>query len=167
MKKFMKHLGDNLNKLNEHSGEPLKIIFLDIDGVMNHEKSTEDMDSSCLYQLKRIVDATNAKIVLSSSWRLYFLRGDQNPVKQYFEKRLNLFGMEVYDITPNIGSSMRALEINKWLKENNSAAQYVILDDSMFPGFHKMKNHLCMTNWSAGGLTAEHADQAIRILNQK
>ncbi|MBE5955917.1 MAG: hypothetical protein E7253_05635 [Lachnospiraceae bacterium] len=143
-----------------------KIIFLDIDGVMNHEHSTEDMDGACLYQLKRIIDCTGAKIVLTSSWKMYYLRGDENPVKLYFEKRLHSFGLELFDIAPHIGSGKRALEIKQWLAEHKNYKSYVIIDDNMFPGFQKMKEHLCLTNWSNGGLTKECADMAINILNQ-
>ena len=143
----------------------VKVIFLDIDGVMNHEHSEEDMDSNCLYELKQIVDATGAKIVLTSSWRVYFLRGDDNPMKNYFEKRLKLFGMEIYDVTPNIGIGKRATEIKTWLKQHKEVSSFVILDDCMFPGFAKWKDRICLTNWSEGGLTRKYREQAIEILN--
>ena len=145
---------------------PQKVIFLDIDGDMNHETSEEDMDGTCLYQLRRIVTSTDAKLVLTSSWKMYFLRGDDNPVRKYFENRLKSFGMELYDIAPNLGTGKRATEIKAWLKEHPEFKSYVILDDNMFPGFQRMKEHLCMTDWSNGGLTAEHADRAIEILNR-
>lgn len=144
-----------------------KVIFLDIDGVMNHEKSEEDMDTTCLYQLKRIVDSTGAKIVLTSSWKMYFLRGDENPIKLYFEKRLRLFGLELYDIAPHLGAGKRAAEIKQWLKEHRAFKSYVIIDDNMFPGFQKMSEHLCITEFYNGGLNAEHAAKAIQILNNK
>ena len=62
----------------------MKVIFLDIDGVMNCqeemlamlEKTPKDRDRVDLPSpakcklLKQIVDATGAEIVLSSSWRL-------------------------------------------------------------------------------------------------
>ena len=54
----------------------MKVIFLDIDGVLN-EDTTPTRTQSCalfidqekLLRLKRIIDATQAKIVLSSTWR--------------------------------------------------------------------------------------------------
>src|SRR5260370_6892656 len=56
----------------------MKIIFLDVDGVLNHSgtegwKTTKDafvLDDECLKQLSRILISTDAKIVLSSTWRL-------------------------------------------------------------------------------------------------
>lgn len=167
--RFFKMKDKSFCKINNNK-EPRqkeKIIFLDIDGVMNHEHSEEDMDSNCLYELKQIVDATGAKIVLTSSWRLYFLRGDENPIKKYFEGRLKLYGMELYDVTPNIENVKRADEIKSWLKEHKNVSAYLILDDCMFPGFAKMKDHICLTDWSDGGLTRKYRERAIEILNKE
>ena len=65
-----------------------KIIFLDFDGVLNtqhyqrllnyQEKAWKDeygafFDPEAVLQLKRIVDATNADIVVESSWKFYGL----------------------------------------------------------------------------------------------
>lgn len=51
-----------------------KYIFLDIDGVLITEKGYGELDVFCQLQLKNIVDVTNAKIVISSSWRKHTLR---------------------------------------------------------------------------------------------
>ena len=57
----------------------MKIIFLDIDGVLNSEmyewsrgedRADNRIDLSRVRLLKDIVSATDAKIVLSSTWRL-------------------------------------------------------------------------------------------------
>ncbi|MBP3534398.1 MAG: hypothetical protein J6J53_00140 [Muribaculaceae bacterium] len=54
----------------------MKLIFLDIDGVLNSYKFLQNLpedsfgiDNTRLPILKRITDSTDAKIVLSSSWR--------------------------------------------------------------------------------------------------
>ena len=64
----------------------MKVIFLDIDGVINTEKwvaySIENglpvhdkydgqhtFDENCLYWLNKIIDETGAQIIISSSWR--------------------------------------------------------------------------------------------------
>lgn len=44
----------------------INIIFLDIDGVLCLGRK---IDKKCLQNLKTIVDATSARIVLTSSWR--------------------------------------------------------------------------------------------------
>ena len=57
----------------------MKIIFLDIDGVLNSakydKKRTADdgnIDTTRLPLLKHIVDSTKAKIVLTSTWRKFW-----------------------------------------------------------------------------------------------
>ena len=47
----------------------MKIIFLDIDGVISTEKSHYVLDKDACDLLGKIIDATDAKIVISSSWR--------------------------------------------------------------------------------------------------
>ena len=61
----------------------MKIIFLDIDGVLCTAKSVgllktnidgrlaKQFDPDCVVRLNHITDATGAQIVISSSWRLY------------------------------------------------------------------------------------------------
>ena len=64
----------------------MKVIFLDVDGVLNSqqlfEKCEDDqlisVDEDNIKNLKTIVDATGAKIVLSSSWRYGWADGSNN-----------------------------------------------------------------------------------------
>lgn len=50
-----------------------KIIFLDVDGVLNYmsyrNKSTANIDPSKVEMLAYICTQTNAKVVITSSWR--------------------------------------------------------------------------------------------------
>lgn len=64
-------------------GNMNKIIFLDIDGVLNSNQywaSIQDkkkimpemefeLDPQCLRNLKKITDETNSKIVVTSTWK--------------------------------------------------------------------------------------------------
>lgn len=61
----------------------MKILFLDIDGVLNHDiwfkspeyKNNEEswrvsmFDPACVARVNKILNETNAKLVVSSSWR--------------------------------------------------------------------------------------------------
>lgn len=47
---------------------PIKVIFLDFDGVINIPPY-QIFDKDCLDNLRKIISATGAKIVVSSSWR--------------------------------------------------------------------------------------------------
>ncbi|MDO4556435.1 MAG: HAD domain-containing protein [Lachnospiraceae bacterium] len=157
-------LKTKLTEYSQTNGEE-KVIFLDVDGVLNYDCSTEDLDDFCLAELKKIVLETKAKLVLTSSWKFYFLRDDDNATKRYMTERLAEYNLALYDIAPDLGSGRRADEIKLWLKEHPSFGSYVILDDCFFPGFKEMKRHLCLTDWNRNGLTAEHSKKAIRILN--
>ena len=56
-----------------------KIVFLDVDGVINIAKDRyHHFNQDCLFQLERIIKETDAKIVVSSSWRT----GNQDLTKQ-------------------------------------------------------------------------------------
>ncbi|MBE6727289.1 MAG: hypothetical protein E7562_01430 [Ruminococcaceae bacterium] len=152
----------------------MKFIFLDIDGVLNSQKydlsrgeDDGNIDVTRLPLLKRIVEATNAKIVLSSSWR------------KAWEKDLSLcdeigielnriflkFGIQIYDKTPVIG--LRKSEIEAYLQNNANVESFVILDD-MLLGWGDYGEFLVHTNPMVGrGLEERHINAAIEILNKK
>ena len=159
----------------------MKIIFLDIDGVLNVMLHDRDKYGSLfhpqfVYNLKRIIDKTEAKIVISSSWRMSGLETMQNMWKDR-----DLPG-EVIDITPD-GWNLykrglvhrdydRGHEIEHWLNTNDVEA-YVIIDDDMdmleyqMPKLVLTRNNLdhedCVD--MGLGLTSKCADKAIKILN--
>lgn len=135
----------------------MKVIFLDIDGVLNTEVFTRAFfgilkrlntdrpeakkiakaelrdDYGVLFDpmaedmLKWIVEATGAKIVISSTWRMSGLK-----IMQEMWTKRGLPG-EVIDVTPNhmkrTGCTLqRGKEINEWLS-SNPVESYVIIDD--------------------------------------
>lgn len=159
----------------------MKIIFLDIDGVLNVIGQGRDEFGQLFHKhfednLKYIIDSTNAKIVISSSWRCSGLK-----VMQDMWKKRNLAG-EVIGITPyvNVNNSLafnerteRGLEIQSHIDDNN-IVDYVILDDDsdMLP--HQMNRFVrCSNNLDhedcidiGYGLTRKCAELAIYILNK-
>lgn len=156
----------------------MKVIFLDIDGVLNHEKhytwlmETDELTSlqlvypfsefnpeSCKI-LNRIIDETDAKIVLSSSWRL----DGKEQINQLFKH----FGLpRIYDITPSLcerfGSLCRGKEIDKWLNEHPEVTKYVILDDDNDMEEHQLPFFI-KTDAYKDGLNNEVANKVIEIL---
>lgn len=112
----------------------MRIVFLDIDGVLCTEKSylaygTEGMmfdwdDLACRF-LKTICERSQTKIVISSSWRV----GENNQVKLH--EQLKKYGLEEHlhqDKYTKSFSGIRGKEIEDWLKRNGHE-EYVILDD--------------------------------------
>lgn len=148
-----------------------KIIFLDIDGVLNVYCEGRD-EYGCTFHkhfednLKWIIEETNAKIVISSSWRMNGLS-----IMQEMWQYRKLAG-EVIDVTPYINNCKRGEEIQLWLN-NNTVSNYVIIDDDTDMLDIQKNNFVCTSEnidhsdcIDIGyGLTHKCAEQAIKILN--
>ena len=140
----------------------MKIIFLDVDGVLN---SLQDGNSIRLCTdlhlklLKQIVNTTGAKIVLSSSWRIGPIKAKNNLLR-----RLGEHGLQIMDSTPVLsGSSSRGDEIRQWLNESQYEIEsFVILDDEDDMAEFTAKN-LVQTNTSVG-LQEKDAIKCISML---
>ena len=110
--------------------EDIKVVFLDVDGVLNSVRDDYDIDLNSGYHLKllqKIIKSTGAKIVLSSSWRR-----DVPLMKFNLLPRLEEYGMEIMDCTPYIcNGSCRGDEIREWIKRTEyGITQFAILDDN-------------------------------------
>jgi hypothetical protein len=188
----------------------MKIIFLDFDGVLNHQNwykhRMEKVDHNELYdhypfyefdpesieQLNRVVDETQAKVVISSTWR----HGRSVTELQELLDRVGFTG-EVIDKTPsfyaagtdNLDNKInytipRGCEIDWWLTnhgkfqrinwskekqleylEKSLVKNYIILDDDS-DMLYCQKEHYVKCNAYGNGLDQKTADIAIEILNK-
>ena len=149
----------------------MKILFLDFDGVLNSQDYRErygsmgaGIDKSKMLMLKRLVDSTNAKIVIITSLKEYW---DKNPENcDYFGKVINdtfaEYGLEIYDKTPVSESGMREDDIRDWICENSGIKNYVAIDDgALFAKF--LVGHFVQPK---DGLEEEYVEKAIEILNR-
>ena len=151
----------------------MKIIFLDIDGVLvswdDYDRRCEglkeeekpkfgDIEERPLMLLKELIEATEAKVVLSSSWR------NSNYLTDKVRNSLATIGVSLHDVTPRLMDGDRADEIRAWLKDKE-VESFVILDDDSFE-FEKneLSNNLIKTTMDSG-LQKEHVTSAIQILN--
>lgn len=152
-----------------------RIIFLDIDGVlntdrsvrMNHDGDRLDFDHDALEQLTRIVNETGAKIVITSTWRIHREHGGF--LWAELLRNLNKAGLEnsILDITPVLDDALRTAdrwkEIADWLKhDEHNIYSYVILDDEWQMG--ELNNRFLRCP-SYSGITSEIAGRAIRLLH--
>ncbi len=169
----------------------MRIIFLDVDGVLNcaltkdRYKGMMGLDERFIGNLVRLVAQSSIKdetrIVLSSSWRASEDKdGKSIPDHlKYLDERLQARGLEIYDKTPVIRhpneeySSHRGLEIMTWLyihREENIKG-IVILDDVVFEDFKKYKlgSFLAKSIYfsRAGGFIEPLVDKALRILDKQ
>ncbi len=118
-----------------------RIIFLDFDGVLNHQiffqrtrqetkgqivlARSVDIDPFSVGQLNNLIERTGAKVVVSSTWRL-------GRTVEELQEMLSLknFQGTIIGITPDFRGekTVRGNEIEAWRKVNRHS-NYVILDD--------------------------------------
>ena len=151
----------------------MKIIFLDIDGVLNCDTTVEScgnylgIDNSKLKLLAEIVDKTKAKVVLTSTWKDKWFRGGGQKYKQdelanYLDTEFFRYGIIVYDKTTD-DLFDRGLGIRRW-KAEKEVESFVILDDNVFDYKEQMLvSNLILTDGHKG-LTEDDVKRAINIL---
>lgn len=158
-----------------------KLLFLDIDGVLNHDntpKATAEtpfvppqhvgyiwLDSERIQKVNRILDAApDTVIVLSSTWREYGLSAVEDAL------RANGFKYRLSDATPFFKglSFQRADEIMRWFKKNNlkpSEHNFVVLDDIFVEFVDELEGHQVRTSdCPIDGFTEQHIQKAIKLL---
>lgn len=179
----MRRIIGDLGALYNHNVQ--KVIFLDFDGVMNTERYIAErrrngfpvsdrygylFDPEAVENLRRIIDATGAAVVISSSWRL---EGEERMEAMWHERALPGQLIGVTGQSPHANFPMSAggtagaakgEEIRSWMKEHASKPnRYVIFDDEadirpeQRPHFIQTDPHI--------GITRADAERAIQILN--
>ena len=124
------------------------------------------MDNFLVARVRKIVDATGALIVLSSTWRDEWNVEDESRNGSDFNElraKFREFGMDFYDRTGAWQMRGRGWEILDWLERHEAVESFVILDDWNDMG--PVRDHLILTNPSLG-LTDEQVQEAIEILLQ-
>ena len=154
----------------------MKVIFLDIDGVLNTEAYREDPNVDYFEKpiseihmrlLKQLVKATGAKIVLSSTWREYWEQGqDQSDSFGYYINNLfRKYDLAIFDKTLELKG--RDEEITEWKEHHQGELEgFVIIDDYDFEWSDVNKNHLVKT-LDKVGLDEKSTERALKILNKK
>lgn len=166
-----------------------KLIFLDIDGVLNSEKffrrrgepdfdlgneppyPLSEFDPKSVGLLNKIINETNASIVVSSAWRI---GRSIEELKELFDS-VGIEGNIIGKTSSNLprskyGETVRGDEIKLWLSifeksfntenfKNEGTVSYVILDDDndMLP---EQRDNFFQTNFMLG-LTEEKANLII------
>lgn len=162
----------------------MKVIFLDVDGVLNsdiwnenHQKEIRAgilVDKYKVKLLKQIIVKTNAVVVLHSGWKFWFnnlkpIRKESEFLAEVFDK----YGIEIYDVTPDFSTAeiretkrfslVKAKEILYWLREYKNIEEWLVIDDLDLHN-EEVKKHQLMTNKETG-LTRDDVEKIIRILN--
>lgn len=162
----------------------LRLLFLDVDGVLHPNvdqqavipgAQQEKFIGRCMDALAKILKCTEAKIVLSSSWR-------QSPAKvAMINEALLKWGIsKVWSTTPVSGYETRVEEIDAWLRQFAfSGHTYVdgllciddvdlsvVMDRNGFPKPSRIKQY-CLRTPSLSGLSSPHVLRAMTMLMRK
>lgn len=148
----------------------MKAIFLDFDGVITIPPKWY-LKADKIKLIKRIVDETAAKIIVSSSWRMQTVEETRKSMI-YKEKRCPRNKMlywlidNLYDVTPWVGlGNGRGGEIQQYLNDHPEIDNYVIIDDDS-DMWDSQLYHFVQTNYE-DGITETEAIRAIKVLNKK
>lgn len=147
----------------------MKIIFLDIDGVLNSRQydltrgeGDGNIDQSRLPLLKQLTDRTGAKIVLTSTWRIHL---GTDETGREMEEVFRQGGITLYDKTPEMQND-RTKEISAWLERHPEVTAFVIIDDIKF-GWGALAPMVVNTDYRIGwGLEPRHIERAMEILKK-
>jgi hypothetical protein len=150
------------------------LLFLDIDGVLNCARflaestggegviivdgaldATAHIDPRRVARLDQLLDATGARVVLSSSWRLLF-----GIEKTQSSLRAKGFAHEIADATPRLPGEARHVEIACYLSSLRETPAFVILDDAEEAAGTFGRRFIRVTD----GLEDEHVALAAQIL---
>ena len=159
----------------------MKIIFLDIDGVLKEDKQGAPFLGDSFSLLKTLVDRTGAKLVMSSSWKdkckAYIDNGcrtDINDIMNLFVA-LSVFDLSIFDYTPSLNiekTIRRPAEIREYLASAEDVESFCILDDRDEFEWAELADNLILTylGKTADGekqahLTKAHILKAEEILN--
>lgn len=145
----------------------MKAIFLDIDGVLCIN-NPDRLEFSLMLRLKRIIDATNAIVVLSSDWRCredWFLSAKKQLSSMHIDifdcTDVHPFTLKESKVVP--GQPLRAGEILEFLKKHPEIERFVVIDDREDAEIKGQEETFFQTNPEIG-ITNEDVDKIIALL---
>lgn len=145
--------------------------------------SVHPIDSNMLNNLKKLVDETGAKIILSSSWHSYFneyngvvsvkvYEGKPSKGGTVLANALDSVNLKIHRLVSAIAydRTPRGELISNFLK-SNPALSYVIIDDESHNFTQEQKevwieNKYASSDYKNEGLIEELTQKAIQILNK-
>ena len=159
----------------------LKLIFLDIDGVLNF-RGTKDcvgkylgIDDGKVSLLKEVVDKTDAKIILVSTWNYFWYKDEHLKEKQdefanHLDEKLAKQGLSIFDKAESLEVMNRGESvldyINKLNRKGFEVDKFVIIDDEMFDYKElKLTKNLVQTSFENGGLLKKHISKIVAKLS--
>lgn len=148
----------------------MKVIFLDIDGVLNSLSGLIERGGQTLmgifHEHEKVLDwvlrLTDAKVIISSSWRI----GTPLDEFKYSVFSYKSIGKAVIGVTPRIPDASRGEEIQKCILEHQgSIKRFVILDDDSDMG--SLFGHLVQTDNNYGLTAVEGLKTITKLMGEE
>lgn len=155
--------------------EKLRVLFLDIDGVLNSRRFASEnpgafnrteghlnmLDASACARMQRVLSLAKAKVVISSSWRLLHSVDD---IRGWLAKkglRAEILGATTHGLSMPYTRGVRGSEIQAWLDEHPEVDSFAIVDDDN--DMYGLEDRFVQTTW-ARGFCDDHVAPLLRIL---
>ena len=154
--------------------EEIKIIFLDVDGVLNSLGSKEEFKEECFENLKIIMENSSGRviIIISSTYKL-----EKQSMNRLWNE-MNKYGItknknqiEEYKCTKDLMDENQSrcdeiLDMIETIKRDQKyeITSWIVLDDSNFDDKFKIKDNFIQTDGKVG-LTTDEAFKIIYLLN--
>jgi hypothetical protein len=165
----------------------MKVLFLDVDGVLNASERVVKGDPGfflpdwvipkCMEHVNRIINETGARVVFTSTWRC-----DKTiPECRTMLEEVGLVKDSFFSCTPELDTcgattvqacerEHRGREILDWLRNYQAVygqpiEAWCVLDDDDGAGVEPVRDHLVLTD-SFRGVTRRKREQAIKMLGR-
>ena len=148
-----------------------KLIFLDVDGVLNCHHTKErapsgviGIDPQKVLLLRQIVQTASAPVILTSSWQNVSDRDFH-----YLCHSLDQYGLSISSMSGAYGNWHNRGQVIRTAVQTLKPSAWVVLDDDQFPDFkeYRIGSHLVQTSFYKNGLEQKHVKRAIKILEGK
>lgn len=154
------------------------IIFLDVEGVLNCQSTTDIIDGEVgiddekVALLKEMVDIMDARIVLVSLWKQLwyaYSKDLQDDLASTLDERLEQHGLVINDLTEDVSDYWdRGQGILNWIDRQKSAVgRILILDDEAYDYVEcGLDRYQIRTSYYGehGGLQPEHVERLRQML---
>ena len=145
----------------------MKVVFCDVDNVLNSEYHTkkngdcrEDIEELKVRNLKKIVDAAGAEVVIVSHAHAF---NDERFAKQRIEQ-IRKYGVNpIADLKSGGFLGPKDDAVKRWLNEHKEVEKFVIFDDG-YDNYYDLVDHLILVDYHHG-LTYKHTRKAIEMLD--
>lgn len=152
----------------------MKVIFLDVDGVLNSKdwlennrvRTENSVNPEKVKLLAEIVQKTNATVVLSSTWRYI----PEHPMFMYLTDILGQNGIKIHSFTPKLDGD-RPKEIKSWINKQSEEIKFISIEDDFSEEDYRkygIEDYFVKTSFYGenGGLQRNHVEMAIKLLNE-